>query len=197
MNKSYFFKFILSALISCPLITYAASDPWTIEDVLEASSELSRQMRDPEVDTQKPLPHAFVLVSFSMPEASLERLAHDAKDAGVPLVFRGVPETKPSSDSKLPLLNPQSLAAFQPLIESGADVQLNPELFSEFNIRQVPALIIKEESSASADGCVQGTKAVIVPGDVTLGYALDRLTDRKDSVGEVARTLRDKLGNRQ
>ncbi len=197
MNKSYFFKFILSALTSCPLITCAAPDPWTIEDVLEASSELSRQMRDPEVDTQKPLPQAFVLVSFSMPEASLERLARDAKDAGVPLVFRGVPETKPSSDSKLPLLNPQSLAAFQPLIESGADVQLNPELFSEFNIRQVPALIIKEESSASADGCVQGTKAVIVPGDVTLGYALDRLTDRKDSVGEVARTLRDKLGNRQ
>ena len=115
----------------------------------------------------------------------------------MPLVFRGVPETKGPSDSKLPLLNPQSLSAFQPLIESGADVQLNPELFSEFNIRQVPALIIKEESSASADGCVQGTKAVIVPGDVTLGYALDRLTNRKDSVGEVARTLRDKLGNRQ
>ena len=194
MNKSYFFEFLLSALITCPLITFAASEPWTIEDVLEASSELSQQMRDPEVATQKPLPQAFVLVSFSMPEASLER---DTKDAGVPLVFRGVPETKGPSDSKLPLLNPQSLSAFQPLIESGADVQLNPELFSEFNIRQVPALIIKEESSASADGCVQGTKAVIVPGDVTLGYALDRLTDRKDSVGEVARTLRDKLGNRQ
>lgn len=184
-------------MTSCPLITCAAPDPWTIEDVLEASSELSRQMRDPEVDTQKPLPQAFVLVSFSMPEASLERLARDAKDAGVPLVFRGVPETKPSSDSKLPLLNPQSLAAFQPLIESGADIQLNPELFSEFNVRQVPALIIKEESPASSDGCIKSAKGVIVPGDVTLGYALDRLTDRKDSVGEVARTLRDKLGNRQ
>lgn len=196
MNKSYFFKFILSALTSCPLITCAAPDPWTIEDVLEASSELSRQMRDPEVDTQKPLPQAFVLVSFSMPEASLERLARDAKDAGVPLVFRGVPETKPSSDSKLPLLNPQSLAAFQPLIESGADIQLNPELFSEFNVRQVPALIIKEESPASSDGCIKSAKAVIVPGDVTLGYALDRLIDRKDSIGDAARTLRAKLGNR-
>lgn len=196
MNKSYFFKFILSALTSCPLITCAAPDPWTIEDVLEASSELSRQMRDPEVDTQKPLPQAFVLVSFSMPEASLERLARDAKDAGVPLVFRGVPETKGPSDSKLPLLNPQSLSAFQPLIESGADVQLNPELFSEFNIRQVPALIIKEESSASSDGCIKSAKAVIVPGDVTLGYALDRLIDRKDSIGDAARTLRAKLGNR-
>lgn len=196
MNKSYFFKFILSALTSCPLITCAAPDPWTIEDVLEASSELSRQMRDPEVDTQKPLPQAFVLVSFSMPEASLERLARDVKDAGVPLVFRGVPETKGPSDSKLPLLNPQSLSAFQPLIESGADVQLNPELFSEFNVRQVPALIIKEESPASSDGCIKSAKAVIVPGDVTLGYALDRLIDRKDSIGDAARTLRAKLGNR-
>lgn len=196
MNKSYFFKFLLSVLMTCPVITFAASEPWTIEDVLEASSEFSQQMRNPEAAAQKPLAHVFVLVSFSMPQASLERLARDAKDAGVPLVFRGVPETKEHSDPKLPLLNPQSLAAFQPLIDSGADVQLNPELFSEFNIRQVPALIIKEESSASADGCVQGTKAVIVPGDVTLGYALDRLTDRKDSVGEVARTLRDKLGNR-
>lgn len=197
MNKSYFFKFILSALISCPLVCLAAPEPWTIEDVLDASSELSQQMRDPEAVRQKAQPQAFVLVSFSMPQASLERLARDAKDAGVPLVFRGVPETKQPSEPKLPLLNPQSLAAFQPLIDSGADVQLNPELFSEFNIRQVPALIIKEESSATSDGCIQSAKAVIVPGDVTLGYALDRLTDRKDSVGEVARTLRDKLGNRQ
>ncbi|WP_417149859.1 type-F conjugative transfer system pilin assembly protein TrbC [Parasutterella excrementihominis] len=196
MNKSYFFEFLLSTLMTCPLITFAASEPWMIEDVLEASSELSQQMRDPEVATQKPLPQAFVLVSFSMPEASLERLARDVKDAGVPLVFRGVPETKGPSDSKLPLLNPQSLSAFQPLIDSGADVQLNPELFSEFNIRQVPALIIKEESSASSDGCVQSAKAVVVPGDVTLRYALDRLTDRKDSVGEAARALRVKLGNR-
>ena len=91
MNKSHLFQFLLSALITCPLTTFAASEPWTIEDVLEVSSELSQQMRDPEVVTQKPLPQAFVLVSFSMPEASLERLARDAKDAGVPLVFRGVP----------------------------------------------------------------------------------------------------------
>lgn len=182
--------------MTCPLACLAAPEPWTIEDVLEASSELSQQMRDPEATPKKTLPQAFVLVSFSMPEASLERLARDAKDAGVPLVFRGVPETAGPSDSKLPLLNPQSLAAFQSLIESGADVQLNPELFSEFNIRKVPALIIKEENPASSDGCIQSTKDVIVPGDVTLGYALDRLTDRKDSIGDAARALRAKLGNR-
>lgn len=196
MNKSYFFKFLLSALIAFPLVSSATSEPWTIEDVLEASSELSQQMRSPEAASQKPLPQAFVLVSLSMPQASLERLARDAKDAHVPLVFRGVPETKEPADPKLPLLNPQSLAAFQHLIDSGADVQLNPELFSEFNIRQVPALILKEEKSAGEDGCIENAKAVIVPGDVTLGYALDRLTDRKDAIGEAARNLRTKLGNR-
>ena len=196
MNKSYFFKYLLSTLVACPLVCTASSEAWTIEEVLEASSELSRQMRDPEAAPQKTQHQAFVLVSFSMPDASLERLARDAKDAGVPLVFRGVPQAKEPADPKLPLLNPQSLAAFQPLIDSGADVQLNPELFSEFNIRQVPALIVKEEVSASANGCIQTAKAVIVPGDVTLGYALDRLTDRKDSIGEAARDLRAKLGTR-
>lgn len=103
------------------------------------------------------------LVSFSMPEVSLERLARDAKDAGIPLVFRGVPETKPSSDSKLPLLNPQSLAAFQPLIESGADVQFNPELFSEFNVRQVPALIIREEAPLPRTGASKALKPSLFP----------------------------------
>lgn len=163
MNKSYFFKFILSALITCPLVCLAAPEPWTIEDVLDASSKLSQQMRYPEAAPQKSLPQAFVLVSFSMPEVSLERLARDAKDAGIPLVFRGVPETKPSSDSKLPLLNPQSLAAFQPLIESGADVQFNPELFSEFNVRQVPALIIREEAPLPRTGASKALKPSLFP----------------------------------
>ena len=119
--------------MTCPMISFAASEPWTIEDVLEVSSELSQQIRDPEAAPQKPLPQAFVLVSFSMPQASLKRLARDAKDAGVPLVFRGVPDTKEPSDPKLPLLNPQSLAAFQPLIDSGADVRIQHPSGSRFN----------------------------------------------------------------
>lgn len=39
---------------------------------------------------QKPRSNVFVAVSLSMPKASLERLARDAKDAQIPLVFRGV-----------------------------------------------------------------------------------------------------------
>lgn len=79
------------------------------------------------------------------------------------MVFRGVPETKESTDSKLPLLNPQSLVAFQSLIDSGADVQLNPGLFSEFNIRQVPALILKEEAPLPRTGASKALKPSLSP----------------------------------
>ena len=48
-------------------------------------------------------PSVFVAVSLSMPKASLLRLAHDAKDAQIPLVFRGV-----ITDQKLPYNTPLS-----------------------------------------------------------------------------------------
>lgn len=99
MNKSYFFKFLLSISLSLPLVGFTASETWTIEDVLEASSHLSEQIRDQAASAQKPPPRAYAAVSLSMPQASLERLARDAKDAGIPLVFRGVP---PSAVFRLP-----------------------------------------------------------------------------------------------
>lgn len=149
--------------MTCPMISFAASEPWTIEDVLEVSSELSQQIRDPECCTAKVSASGLCLGFLFHAAGFLKTVGRDAKDAGVPLVFRGVPDTKEPSDPKLPLLNPQSLAAFQPLIDSGADVQLNPELFSEFSIRQVPVLIIKEESSAASDGCAKTLKVSLSP----------------------------------
>jgi len=41
-----------------------------------------------------------LFVSFSMPKASLERLARDAKDAGIVLTFAGVPKTGREDDEK-------------------------------------------------------------------------------------------------
>lgn len=134
---------------------------------------------------------AYMLVSLSMPKASLERLALDCRDAGIPMAFAGVPaDTK---NPKAPLLNQNSLKAFAPLIEKNAPIELHPELFAEFGIKEVPVLLIKEEYDSS---CQEAPRAVAVPGDVTLGYALDQLTDRKDVFGEKARELRAKLGER-
>ncbi|WP_300938256.1 TrbC family F-type conjugative pilus assembly protein, partial [Turicimonas muris] len=102
------------------------------------------------------------------------------------------------------LLNPQSLQAFNFLVELGDSVELNPEIFKEFGVTKVPMLIIRkhqQKSPGSSDSCGNqdadaAQNAALVLGDVTLGYMLDTLTDRQDEIGKEAQRLRQKLGER-
>jgi hypothetical protein len=142
-----------------------------------------------------------LFVSFSMPKASLERLARDAKDAGIVLTFAGVPKTNAGDEEKkegnppakpLPLLNPESLAAFEPLIALGASVELHPEAFRTWGVAEVPALLVTppaaavqdsvpfdEESRPAAKSTCAASPAepaapsVLVSGDVTLRHMLE------------------------
>lgn len=151
---------------------------------------------------------AAMLVSFSMPWASLERLARDAKDAGIPLVFRGVPkdEKNASSSEKTDdgkavirrLITPEALRAFEPLVALGASVELNPELFSGHGITEVPALLFKTNVPKTPEvGCGKAASALVIRGDATLGYLLDQIFDRRDAFGAKAAELRARLGARQ
>ncbi len=171
---------LFTLLLSAASAAFASN--LTIDDVLQSASQFA-QNPAPAKETQV---SAYMLVSLSMPKASLERLARDCRDAGVPMAFVGVPSD--DENPKAPLLNPNSLKAFAPLIEAGAPIELHPELFTEFGIKEVPVLLIK--------ACGTAPRAVAVPGDVTLGYALDQLSDRQDVFGEKARALRAKLGDR-
>lgn len=182
--------FFASLLSFCLCASASPVETFTPEDVLDLSESIAYS----EEKTTEESVSVYVLVSVSMPNASLMRLARDSKDAGIPLVFRGVPETKQETDKKpLPLLNPQSISAFQPLIESGASVELNPEIFSEYGIKEAPVLLFVRESSS---GCPQAPSALLIPGDVTLGFALDQITERQDAFGQKAKALRSKLGAR-
>lgn len=171
--------------------------PLTIDDILGNAQAIQTEMLN-----QNRM-EALLLVSLSMPEASLKRLAVDAKDAGVPLVFRGVP-VDPKAPANKPLLNPQTLQAFNFLVELGASVELNPEIFKEFGITEVPMLIIRKHQQKpleSSGSCANqnpdaSQHAALVIGDVTLGYMLDTLTDRPDEIGKEAQRLRKKLGER-
>ncbi len=206
-------KYISSAafcLVAC--VAHASGTGLTIEDVLGNAEKMEQSLKS-EGELE-----AFLLASFSIPKASLERLAQDAKDAGIPLVFRGVPSSKDGEDDpKAPLLNPRTLAPFNELIEKGVSVELNPEVFRELGVRDVPVLVIRRPSprqdqapslirsgkelsqSPQAGSCGDKTdgETALVRGDVTLGYMLDSLASREDSVGEKARALRRLLGGRQ
>lgn len=76
--------------------TSVQSLPLTIDDILSNAQAIQTEMLNQNrIET-------LLLVSLSMPEASLKRLAVDAKDAGVPLVFRGVP-IDPKAPANKPL----------------------------------------------------------------------------------------------
>ena len=163
--------------------------PLTIDDVLTNAQSIQTELLN-----QKRF-EAIMLVSSSI----------DAKDAGIPLVFRGVP-VNPKSPLSQPLLNPESLKVFNFLVELGASVELNPEIFKEIGLSEVPALIIREHQENSSDASEAGScnsaarpssqNTALVLGDVTLGYMLDTLLDRHDEIGKEARRLRQKLGDR-
>ena len=83
-------KFKASWMTFGLLLSVLTSSAWAIEpvdiaQVVEDSKTQLANLPDPE----KGRPSVFVAVSLSMPKASLLRLAHDGKDAQIPLVFRG------------------------------------------------------------------------------------------------------------
>ncbi len=76
-----------------------------------------------------------VFVSFSMPEASLRALKVQSEDVGAVLIFRGFHRNSLK----------RTVAEIQRIFELKASdkttIQINPLLFSEYNIEQVPCVV--------------------------------------------------------
>jgi conjugal transfer pilus assembly protein TrbC len=130
-----------------------------------------------------------VFVSLSMPKASLERASRDTRKAGAALVMRGV--TRGVGPGRWA----QSMAALEPITKNGGEVSLHPDLFERYGIKRVPAVVVATEPTGgcSEDSC---REYAVVYGDVTLSYSLDRLTDRTDAIGAIARQRLAKLEQR-
>lgn len=134
-------------------------------------------------------PELIVFVSLSMPEASLKRIGQQAKQAGAVVVFRG---------TKFGLRKGtwiDSMNALKPVVDTGADVQIHPELFGRYNVSVVPTVVVAYSPKAGCqdDACAAMSAAVV--GDVSLDYALDQLTSRTDTIGKIARDRLKRLRN--
>lgn len=112
----------------------------------------------------------FVLVSLSMPQSSLERLAAQAGKAGATLVLRGV------VDGSLTRTAEMTAAVIRQ--HPGAQFQIDPTLFRRFNVDKVPTFVLAAPT-AQGQSCGKDCDAqhtfVRVSGDVTLDYALEHL----------------------
>lgn len=127
--------------------------------------------------------NVIIFVSLTMPEETLKRIGTEAKKVGGVVVLRGMKYGLKEGTWE------KSLEALKPLAGTGANVQINPELFQQFGIRNVPTIIVSAKPVGDK-GCGDGSCAAgigMVVGDVSLEYALEQLVDRKDGVGVIAR----------
>ena len=138
-----------------------------------------------------------IAVSLSMPKASLLRLAEDARDAGLPLTFRGVGTeitNKPDEKPKTILerygkgLVARHMRDFEFLREVGATVQIDPVLFNRHGISDVPRVLVVPVCRTA---CEKTAVLFEARGDVTLRYALEHIQN------EITRALKADSENTQ
>ncbi len=122
-------------------------------------------------------PDLLVFVSFSMPEASLKRLATDAARTNGVLVFRG------PKDGSLK----QTLQAFEPLAQLGASAILHPEAFTWNRIDSVPVFILGTAAGGGCDDAADSCRETIrIAGDASLEYILERMARAAHPLAEEA-----------
>ena len=124
-------------------------------------------------------PEILAAVSFSMPKASLSRLAADAARCKAPIVFRGVRDQNPhlaGLKKRLPVrerYGTHLIARFAEdvrfLRELGAEIRIDPVFFKESGTDSVPRICLRDER-----------ETVCALGDVTLSYALKSVARSHD-----------------
>lgn len=167
-------------LVAVPMLNTGKADPMELakqyKQIAGATSEDDRY-------------NVLIFVSLTMPAEALKRIGEDARRIGAVVVMRGMKYgLKPGKWA-------DSLEALKPLAGTGANVQINPELFKQFGVNAVPTFAVSA-SPVGDKGCGDGSCATgiaTVVGDVSLEHALDIIGDRRDAVGRLARDMAAKL----
>lgn len=117
----------------------------------------------------KPTEGALYFVSFSVPEEGLKRMLHETRQYGIPATLRGLV----NNDMKA------TTDAVMRLVKDGVTdgVQIDPTLYSQYNIRSVPALVVR---------CQAGFD--VVRGNIRLKQALEKVAEKGDCA-DIARHM--------
>lgn len=205
---------IVSSLLSVALVSAASADDMrdrsrqALDSALEASragpvrampdiktpaatrsvdvQKIAEQYR--RMEASKTAEGLLIFVSHSMPKAALMRLARDAKRARAVLVFRGI-KGNLSSQGWL-----KSMEAMRPLTDTGAAVQIHPDLFKEFGVKSVPTFVLTQSGKNTCDTASACKDTLVAVGDASLGFVLDRWSDAGGALGKMARDRLDLMG---
>lgn len=142
-------------------------------------------------ETHQDASPVMMFASTSMPRESLLNMARASRRAGVPIYIRGLPHGMTG-----PALR-RSLEALRPYVEAGADLQVHPEMFTYYQVRAVPAVVVTSQPRMGCTDASCAASFVKVVGDVPLQYALDQVAPRTDEIGLAARRALAKVNGRQ
>ena len=126
-----------------------------------------------------------VFVSFSMPSASLYRLAKESVRIDAQLILRGLPGERKED----------VLANLHRLSTQAPDVSLliDPTLFEDFSIQQVPVFIwpltpcVKKTETRNLS-CSEGPYLRLA-GDVDLEYVLEKMSEHEKDRSDIRQSL--------
>lgn|GEM_PF-1850560 len=110
--------------------------------------------KDADVSASEKKEQILVFVSFSMPEASLRALAQDAEQHNAVLVVRGLYEGS-------------FVKTATKLKDVGVGVDINPELFEEYQITAAPTFVVIKNGQAP----------VKLKGNVSLGFVAQKVAE--------------------
>jgi len=127
--------------------------------------------------------HIYIFVSFSMPKTSIKGWMSEAEIPHASVQIRG-------------LVNNSFKETIKRVGELTKDnrggLQINPKLFEQFQIDQVPAVVVTSDVSCPPNISCMAPFDVIY-GDVTLAYALQKIADRNDAVSSIAKNALNQL----
>jgi conjugal transfer pilus assembly protein TrbC len=130
-----------------------------------------------------------VFVSASMPMASLVKLGKQARLAGAVLVLRGIEGGLSHGAWK------QAMDRLKPVVETGAAIQIHPDLYRIYRVTQVPTFVLAEpETTECAMDATRCHAMLRATGDVSLGYVLDRWADTDGPLADKARARLKRMG---
>lgn len=204
-------KKLFLLMVTLSLSTAYALTPLELQTVISEAQQSVNNLPEPD---EKELV-IVVAVSLSMPRASLERLAIDARDAGLALSFRGVgvevtnqPDEKPRTvlERYGKGLIARHMKDFKFLTDIGVSVKIDPVLFSRQAIHDVPQIMV---ITVCKTACENTEALFVARGDVTLRYALNYLNKEIESAlnknpdnsqfikaSQLIKSALDKLGER-
>lgn len=171
------------AVRALPEITFKKSQGVDIDQIASRYRQMGKKNHDESL---------LIFVSTSMPMASLVRLGRQAHEAGAVMVLRGMPGgVSKGSWGK-------GMTQLKPVIETGASIQIHPDMFRLYGVKQVPTFVMaKAEQSECVLDSTRCQSFLKASGDVSLDYVLDRWADGTGDLAEKSRSRLDRITSRK